>query len=228
MDRVILKTIIKLKRANADTWNSLNPILEEGEPGFVIDQNKIKIGDGITTWKNLPYLAGGESSIQFDIQDPQDGEILHYDASTGKWVNTSVSEGAVNDVKVDGVSVVDAGGIANIILTNNVCYKVELDFNEDNELIAKSYSKDGTLLDTSDGLDISALADEVVKKFEDGEVSLPIATESITGVVKSSTDKNKVAVSSNGEMNLNQIGIEKLSDTDGVILVLEGGLANTL
>lgn len=229
MNRVVLKTIIKTKRATAATWASLNPILEEGEPGFVIDQNKLKIGNGITPWNQLPFLSGsGESSIEFDVQDPQDGQILHYNAATQKWVNISVPEGAVNDVKVDGVSVVDAGGIANIALANAVGYKVELAFNDDGELIAKSYSQDGTLLNISDGLDISALVDQVVEKFESGEASLPIATETITGVVKSSLEKNKVAVSTTGEMSLNQVGVEKLSDTEGVILVLEGGLADAL
>ena len=31
-----------------------------GEPGFVYDTNQLKIGDGLTPWNSLPYIAGGE------------------------------------------------------------------------------------------------------------------------------------------------------------------------
>lgn len=53
-------TIFKLKRGTADRWAELNPILEQGEPGFVYDNNKLKIGDGITPWNELEYIAEGE------------------------------------------------------------------------------------------------------------------------------------------------------------------------
>ena len=30
-----------------------------GEPGFVYDTNQLKIGDGLTPWNSLPYIASG-------------------------------------------------------------------------------------------------------------------------------------------------------------------------
>lgn len=52
----VLNTIFKLKRGVAARWAEVNPILHEGEPGFVIDENRLKIGNGITPWNELPYL----------------------------------------------------------------------------------------------------------------------------------------------------------------------------
>ena len=52
----VLNTIFKLKRGIASRWAEVNPILQQGEPGFVIDLNRLKIGDGQTPWNDLPYL----------------------------------------------------------------------------------------------------------------------------------------------------------------------------
>ena len=52
---------IQFKRGVAARWAELNPVLQAGEPGFVIDENRLKIGDGITAWNDLPYQ--GENSV---------------------------------------------------------------------------------------------------------------------------------------------------------------------
>ena len=57
----ILKTTFRLKRGNSDRWAEVNPILQPGEPGFILDENRLKIGDGITPWNELPYT--GESNV---------------------------------------------------------------------------------------------------------------------------------------------------------------------
>lgn len=50
---------IQLKRGKAATWESLDPILAYGEPGFEGDTGRLKIGDGISKWSELNYF--GES-----------------------------------------------------------------------------------------------------------------------------------------------------------------------
>ena len=57
----VLNTTFKLKRGLAARWIEINPILAQGEPGFVLDENRLKIGDGVTAWTDLPYL--GESNV---------------------------------------------------------------------------------------------------------------------------------------------------------------------
>ena len=54
----VINTTFKLKRGIASRWMELNPILMEGEPGFEMDRNRLKIGDGVTAWNDLPYIEG--------------------------------------------------------------------------------------------------------------------------------------------------------------------------
>lgn len=57
----IIKTTFQLKRGTAARWKELNLVLNPGEPGFVIDENRLKIGNGSTPWNELPYV--GEGSV---------------------------------------------------------------------------------------------------------------------------------------------------------------------
>ena len=41
----VIPTTFKLKRGIAARWAEVNPVLAQGEPGFVYDTNKLKIGD---------------------------------------------------------------------------------------------------------------------------------------------------------------------------------------
>lgn len=58
----VVKTTFKLKRGTAAKWKELNLVLAAGEPGFEIDTNSLKIGNGYTPWNELPYLATGGGS----------------------------------------------------------------------------------------------------------------------------------------------------------------------
>jgi hypothetical protein len=43
-----------------------------GEPGFEKDTQKLKIGDGETAWRNLPYVnwqPGGEGTTEMVVVD---------------------------------------------------------------------------------------------------------------------------------------------------------------
>ena len=80
-----IKTTFLLKRASTETWESLNPILKYGEPGYEKDNGKLKIGDGITPWNNLSYLTDVNTKIIVD--NPQEGEVLTYNAAANRWEN---------------------------------------------------------------------------------------------------------------------------------------------
>ena len=57
----IINTTFQFKKGLAARWTEVNPILKAGEPGFVVDENRLKIGDGETHWNDLPYI--GESNV---------------------------------------------------------------------------------------------------------------------------------------------------------------------
>lgn len=52
----LINTKIQHRRDTSANWSSNNPILSEGEIGIDITNNRIKIGDGVTTWNNLAYV----------------------------------------------------------------------------------------------------------------------------------------------------------------------------
>ena len=54
-------------------------------------------------------------------------------------------------------------------------------------------------------------------------VQIEIATKDIIGAVLSSDEKNQISADESGHMEVNEIGVEKLSDTVGVTLVIDGG-----
>lgn len=61
-----VQTTIALRRDTANNWVSVNPVLELGEPGYDITNNKIKLGDGTNTWANLSYMnPGNVTSITY-------------------------------------------------------------------------------------------------------------------------------------------------------------------
>lgn len=59
----VIKTTFKLKRGTSSQWRETNPVLQLGEPGYVTDLNLLKIGDGVTAWNNLLYLAEDQALI---------------------------------------------------------------------------------------------------------------------------------------------------------------------
>lgn len=87
----IIKTTFQLRRGYEAVWERNNPILASGEPGFVIDRNKLKIGDGITPWNDLDYIGGQEDGGVFNaethLEFPSIGEIdMIYKAQAEKKI----------------------------------------------------------------------------------------------------------------------------------------------
>ena len=56
----VYKSSFLVKRGFAADWAELNPVLRQGEIGFIIDENAIKIGDGVTLWNELPVVGDDE------------------------------------------------------------------------------------------------------------------------------------------------------------------------
>jgi hypothetical protein len=50
---------IVLRRGTAAEWDAANPVLAEGEQGYEKDTRRLKIGDGATSWRSLPYFIPG-------------------------------------------------------------------------------------------------------------------------------------------------------------------------
>lgn len=76
MDKQISK--IQFRQDTLENWNAVNPILAEGEPGFLLPNAQyiygaLKIGDGVKHWNELEYQTTAGECLQ-DIQQA-DGKL---------------------------------------------------------------------------------------------------------------------------------------------------------
>lgn len=74
------------------------------------------------------------------------------------------------------------------------------------------------------GVTIGTTPLEVVE----GVVTIPIATIDKLGAVKSSNDENKVSIEADGTMTINTINIDKIIQSEGTEIVLNGGGATAV
>ncbi len=71
---------IQLRRGTASEWVLADPILASGEPGAETDTGRSKVGDGLTRWVLLPYVAPKITVSPTPPPDPLVNDI---------WVDTS-------------------------------------------------------------------------------------------------------------------------------------------
>lgn len=78
-------------------------VLLIGEPAYETDTGQLKIGNGISDYKDLAYISGGSGGIgidsRFEITDPVNNQVLVYDQAKNKWVNkTTIFEHASDEL----------------------------------------------------------------------------------------------------------------------------------
>lgn len=100
----IYTTTFQLRRGLSSTWKKNNPILERGEPGFEIDKFRLKIGDGSTPWKELPYIG--------HITFASENDLINY---IGDKVNTAAYPGQM-------ATIVGADSVRLYCLDQNLDY----------------------------------------------------------------------------------------------------------
>ena len=101
MAEVHLQTIFQVKRGYSSAWERVNPILRVGEPGFAIDTNILKIGNGETPWNDLKSINGGGfqeivsaptvsnfpavGSVNFIYRASEEGVLYQWDSNLQKY-----------------------------------------------------------------------------------------------------------------------------------------------
>lgn len=159
---------------------------------------------------NSSDTSGNESHVYLRVQDLVDT----YTGGTG----IDISNKNVVSVKVsagNGLSLGDDGIAMGVVSTteNGVMLatdKVKLDAIEEGaqeNVIEAISTPDGDLTITN-------------KK-----VAIPGATAQLLGLVKGSADENKIAVADDGTMEINSLNVNKLVQTAGDYLVVDGGSA---
>ena len=127
-----------------------------------------------------------------------DGRVLSVNAIAQDKVTGLI------DALAGKVDTVEGKGLSTNDLTDELVEKI----NASQANVIESVSVAGTLLD-------------IVEK----KVEIPVATADAHGVVKSSDAENKVAVAEDGTMEVNSLNVNKLVQTTGEYLIMNGGSA---
>ena len=78
----------RLRRAIAAEWATIDPVLEDGEPGWEQDTNRIKLGDGETRWNGLGYATYPATEYEQMIGDLTQ-DLTELDASVTKAADSA-------------------------------------------------------------------------------------------------------------------------------------------
>lgn len=207
--------------------------------------NGIKAGDNVawdgTSWDVLAGtvdLSGYATVAALENKvDKVDGSRLMTTAEADKLA--ALVEGAQVNA-IDGVSsefvISEEGKILSVNtieqskisgLTDALASKVNVE--EGKGLSSNDFTDE--LLAKLNGVDAGANVNilEVVKMngtalaISEKSVDIPVASAESLGVVKSSSEENKVSVNANGEMEVNSLSVSKLVQSADEILILNGG-----
>ena len=121
-----------LRRDTAANWTSANPVLNQGEPGFETDTDKLKIGDGVTAWSALPYFVAATGASIDDLADvdttttpPSSGDLLEWDGANFVPVTPSADTDYIEkQYKYDGALALNTGTARLYVPANCAGYDV--------------------------------------------------------------------------------------------------------
>lgn len=87
----------------AAIWTANNPLLQRGEIGSEIDTGKLKVGDGVTYWNDLGYVAASTIPFEDITGDPYDNAALKDALDAKQDVLTAGS-----NIQIDSDNVISA------------------------------------------------------------------------------------------------------------------------
>ena len=112
---------IQQRRDTAARWSQYNPILLEGEIGYVTDNpNQYKIGDGVHTWNDLP-LRGYTGTISQELGDDENAVVSQKTVTEeleDKINKDNSTETNLRDVS-ESFTIVDANGNVVFLINSN-------------------------------------------------------------------------------------------------------------
>lgn len=106
MVRIHVNSIFTIRSGTEEQWNSVESpgkgsfrILETGEIGWVIGTDKFKIGDGVTMFRDLPWIINYPNTVEYSIKIGSELKYYTYDSILNEFtrINNSLSD-LLNDV----------------------------------------------------------------------------------------------------------------------------------
>lgn len=100
---------IQFRRDTPANWSAANPVLAEGEAGWVIGTRELKIGNGVTPWNDLPFLSAAvDANYLHEQAIASDTWTINH--LLGKYPSVTIVDSAGDEVE----------GNVNHISTNQV------------------------------------------------------------------------------------------------------------
>lgn len=97
--------LIKLRRGTATQWTTSNPVLRLGEPGVETDTNRLKIGNGVSAWNTLSYIA-----VDSELIDDRISSLL----LSGQFISINYNDNS-NFITVSATGVQPSGNYATLV-----------------------------------------------------------------------------------------------------------------
>lgn len=96
----------KLRGGTAAEWTAANPVLLEREPGIETDTGAIKIGNGVSDWRSLPYSGRNIQTVLNEARQETVNQITALDIPTMRnrvdtmWANQGGTVQAYDDTQL--------------------------------------------------------------------------------------------------------------------------------
>lgn len=108
MSRIVTK--ITIRNDTQERWLQFNPVLLKGELGAETDTGKLKMGDGITSWIDLPYMSSGDSGVvnaqtHYDFPSIGKDNVIYKaesERSIYQWNSKSLKYELISSTEISG------------------------------------------------------------------------------------------------------------------------------
>lgn len=229
-----VRVTLQIRHDEANDWITRNPVLAQGEYGLETDTFLIKVGDGVTDWIHLRYLNKlDESYFKYDatnneytFSDSFMNDIAALQAAAGEAITSlTVTDPPVEDTDVPNKKYVDDAIAAAGHLKRAIVAELP------SVLIADSNTLYMVLAESGDHYEeymlINGAWDMVGATGDGGSggFTLQVATAARLGGVKASAEADRINVTQDGFMTLNQVSTSLLYVPTGDTLVIYGGTA---
>lgn len=235
-----VRVTLQIRNDAAADWLTRNPVLAEGEYGLESDTFLLKIGDGVRTWDNLPYLNKLHSKY---FKQMTDGSLTFSDQFAADINNLIAAAGGsvhfvINDDPTADTDPINYSYLRRYI-TNAISEAGHLKravveslplTNIDTNTIYMVPNANGQGYD--EYMYIQGAWDVIGVTGDHSGYILPVATTSSLGGVKADDptitgheNTEYLSVTQEGFMTLNKVSTSKLFVPTGDTLIIYGGTA---